>query len=231
MLGHHFTLRTDHSSLQWIYSMKEPEGQLARWLEQIQEFDFEVVHRRGSCHQNVDALSRLHNLGESESPGKVLEYPAQSCSCAVQDRDQPLTEIRELQGAEEDIGPVLQSVISEKVPKASFCKGKSREFNQLVQQWEQLLMKNGVHFRHHEDAGSVIQQVVVPKAARSQILKHLHEGAFEGHLGEAKTLGRLRERFYRGPDFSEDAVEWCKTCPTCAARRTLLTRAEPPFRA
>ena len=52
LLGHHFTLRTDHiapSYRQWIYSMKEPEGQLARWQEQIQEFDFEVVHSRGSC--------------------------------------------------------------------------------------------------------------------------------------------------------------------------------------
>ena len=60
---------------------------------------------------------------------------------------------------------VLQSVISGKVPEASFCKGKSIEFNQLVQQWEQLLVKNGVLFRHREDAGSVIQQIVVPKAA------------------------------------------------------------------
>ena len=94
------------------------------------------MHRRGSCHQNADALPRLPNLGESESPGKVLEYLAQLRSCAVQDSDQPLTEIRELQGADEDIGPVLQSVISGKVPEASFCKGKSREFNQFVQQWE-----------------------------------------------------------------------------------------------
>ena len=136
----------------------------------------------------------------------------------MQDSDQPLTGIRELQSADEVIGPVLQSVISGKVPEASFCKGKSREFNQLVQQWEQLLVKNGVLFRHREDAGSVIQQVVVPKAARSQVLKHLHEGAFGGHLGEAKTLGLLRERFYR-PGFSEDSVEWCKTCRTCAARK------------
>ena len=94
-------------------------------------------------------------------------------------------------------------MISGKVPEASFCKGKSREFNQLIQQWElsQLLVKNGVFFRHREDAGSVIQQVVVPKAARSQVLKHLHEGAFGGHLGEAKTLGRLHELFY-WPGFS-----------------------------
>ena len=39
--------------------MKDPEGQVARWLEKLQEFNFEVVHRRGLQHTNADALSRL----------------------------------------------------------------------------------------------------------------------------------------------------------------------------
>ena len=39
LLGRHFTIRTDHSSLQWLQNFKEPEGQLARWMEQLQEFD------------------------------------------------------------------------------------------------------------------------------------------------------------------------------------------------
>ena len=39
LLGRHFTLRTDHSSLQWFQNFKEPEGQLARWMEQLWEFD------------------------------------------------------------------------------------------------------------------------------------------------------------------------------------------------
>ena len=56
------------------------------------------------------------------------------------------------------------------------------------------------------------------KAVRSQILKQLHEGAFGGHLGEAKTLNRLHERFYWSR-YLEDVVEWCKTCLTCAARK------------
>ncbi|KAL5509263.1 hypothetical protein EMCRGX_G004601 [Ephydatia muelleri] len=59
LLGRHFTHRTDHSSLQWLYNMKEPEGQLARWLEQLQEYDFAVIHRRGCNHGNADALSRI----------------------------------------------------------------------------------------------------------------------------------------------------------------------------
>ncbi|KAL5469185.1 hypothetical protein EMCRGX_G030403 [Ephydatia muelleri] len=58
LLGRQFTLRTDHSSIVWIQNFKEPEGQLARWMEKLQEYDFKVVHRRGTQHNNADALSR-----------------------------------------------------------------------------------------------------------------------------------------------------------------------------
>ena len=59
LLGQHFVLRTDHSSLTWLRNFKEPEGQLARWLEQLEEYTFDIVHRRGKLHTNADALSRL----------------------------------------------------------------------------------------------------------------------------------------------------------------------------
>lgn len=59
LLGVHFTLRTEHGSLVWIQNLKEPEGQLARWLERLQEYIFTVVHRPGNQHKNVDALSRV----------------------------------------------------------------------------------------------------------------------------------------------------------------------------
>ena len=50
LLDRRFVLRTDHGSLSWLQSFREPEGQLAHWLEQLQEFDFEVIHRRGIKH-------------------------------------------------------------------------------------------------------------------------------------------------------------------------------------
>ncbi|KAK9526407.1 hypothetical protein VZT92_015108 [Zoarces viviparus] len=56
--GHHFTIRTDHSALQWLMSFREPEGQLARGIEELQAYDFTVVHRPGARHGNADALSR-----------------------------------------------------------------------------------------------------------------------------------------------------------------------------
>ena len=41
-----------------------------------------------------------------------------------------------------------------------------------------------------------------------------------GHLGEAKTLSCLKERFY-WPRHAKDVQEWCSTCPKCAGRKTL----------
>lgn len=34
------------------------EKQLARWLERLQQYNFEIVHRAGKSHGNADALSR-----------------------------------------------------------------------------------------------------------------------------------------------------------------------------
>ena len=58
LYGRHFTVRTDHNALKWLQSFKEPEGQVARWLETLSQYDYEIKHRPGKKHQNADALSR-----------------------------------------------------------------------------------------------------------------------------------------------------------------------------
>jgi hypothetical protein len=58
LYGQEFLLRTDHASLQWLYRRKEPAHQVARWLEILSEFKFQLQHRAGTKHANADALSR-----------------------------------------------------------------------------------------------------------------------------------------------------------------------------
>jgi len=57
LYGRKFLLRTNHSALQWLVSFRHPEGQIARWLERLQQYDFVVKHRAGTKHGNADALS------------------------------------------------------------------------------------------------------------------------------------------------------------------------------
>ena len=39
LYGQKVTVRTDHSSLTWLFQIKEPKGQLARWLEVLTQYD------------------------------------------------------------------------------------------------------------------------------------------------------------------------------------------------
>ncbi len=64
LLGTKFALRTDHGSLTWMLNFHQPEGQVARWLEILQEYDFEVQQRPGQYHDNSDALSRRPCLAD-----------------------------------------------------------------------------------------------------------------------------------------------------------------------
>ena len=58
LLGRKFLVRTNHHALRWLMSFRQPEGQVARWLERLQEYDFTIEHRPGRNHANADALSR-----------------------------------------------------------------------------------------------------------------------------------------------------------------------------
>ena len=58
LYGQKFLVRTDHAALRWLLQFKSPEGQVARWLERLQEYDFVTEHRAGRKHCNADALSR-----------------------------------------------------------------------------------------------------------------------------------------------------------------------------
>eukprot|EP00731_Ephydatia_muelleri_P004061 Em0002g237a len=49
LYGKRFTVRTDHSSLKWLQSFHEPEGQVARWLETLSELPPEEDNEDQGC--------------------------------------------------------------------------------------------------------------------------------------------------------------------------------------
>lgn len=92
LLGRKFLIRTDHSSLTWLTRFKTPDGQLARWLEELSQFDMEVSHRPGKHHANADALSRTPDeltACDCYMAGKHLEsLPCGGCAFCTRAHNQ-----------------------------------------------------------------------------------------------------------------------------------------------
>lgn len=57
--GKRFVLFTDNQALSYLLTLSEPKGRIARWICELQQFDFQALHRRASDMTDADALSRL----------------------------------------------------------------------------------------------------------------------------------------------------------------------------
>ena len=100
----------------------------------------------------------------------------------------------------------------------------------LFQLWDQLLVDNGILLRRflNTDTQQTYKQLIVPKCLQAEILDQLHSGVVGGHLGKAKTLGKLKSQYYC-PGHYQDVQNHCNTCPTCATRKTPAPQARGPL--
>ena len=75
--GVRFTVVTDHAALVWLMNINDPTGRLARWSLFLQAFDFDIVHKKGSTHSNVDTLSRpvllVNDKPHQKEPDSLLK--------------------------------------------------------------------------------------------------------------------------------------------------------------
>ena len=67
LYGRQCKVRSDHGALSWLLNFKIAEGQIARWLQLLGTYDFEIEHRAGRIHNNADALS-CRPCGGQECP-------------------------------------------------------------------------------------------------------------------------------------------------------------------
>ncbi len=56
--GQHILLRTDNAAVSWMRNLRNPTGQVARWLQVLGMYNIDIQHWAGRKHSNADALSR-----------------------------------------------------------------------------------------------------------------------------------------------------------------------------
>ena len=230
LLGRPFTVRTDHSALQWLYSFKEPEGQVARWLESLAEYEFTVQHRPGKKHTNADALSRV----------PCQDAPAVNANSIPLDRtDSWLSqlskrEIRELQSRDEGIEQVIEWVEHPKTQPQRCPPSASHVMKSLWAQKKYLEVIDGVLYRRWEDAGggglNKCFQLVIPPSLVPTVLAELHDSPTAGHLGVGKVLEKVRRRFYWVGQ-RRDVQGWCDSCNLCGSTKSPPKHRHAPLQA
>ncbi|XP_070018096.1 uncharacterized protein [Nicotiana sylvestris] len=63
LMGAKVIVHTDHAALRYLMTKKDSKARLIRWVLLLQEFDLEIVDRKGSKNQVADHLSHLEEEG------------------------------------------------------------------------------------------------------------------------------------------------------------------------
>ena len=70
LLGRHFKMYTDNSTLKYLINKSVLGGEICRWLLLFQEYDFEVIVKLGRLNVGPDHLSRIET---GEEPTNLEE--------------------------------------------------------------------------------------------------------------------------------------------------------------
>ena len=80
LYGQKITVPTDHAALRWLVTFKNPEGQVARWLEVLGQYNYEIIHRPGKKHGNAEGLSRRPCKQCGRVDDEEVEAPVQEAA-------------------------------------------------------------------------------------------------------------------------------------------------------
>ena len=217
LLGRHFQLRVDHSALTFIRKTPEVMGQAARWMDLIEEYDFDIIHRAGARHWNCDSMSRRPE-GQDHEKLSAVNRIQQSSELSIPEAGVELTLeiIAEAQRGDINLRPLLNAASR---PDWRAVQSSSEETRALWAQFDSMIVQNDVLYRKYYSASGEVKhlQIVMPTALRKKFLTAIHSPPTQtatSHLGVKKTQQHVLQRAY-WVRWKKDVETFCRRCPIC----------------
>ena len=213
----HFTVLTDHKPLKNIPSSinvdMDATGRRGRWAIELSTYDLDVRYRKGSDNGNADALSRPVAAGQApdDDAGELMAVKHDGERKEIDDDT-----LRREQDLDPTVSEVKKWLTTGKQPPKKDLRKRNRTIRTLARLFDRLLIDQGiVKLRQDDDVDDLV--ILLPRTYRRIVLQMLHDDETAGHLGSARTLEKVRARFF-WPNMSKDVSHYCETCEVCQRR-------------
>lgn len=190
--GSHFTILSDHDSLKYLKSQKRLSKKQARWIDFLQEHDFDIKHIPGKKNAAADALSRRPDYAE------LNELMVSSFHLSDEDK----TLFTQGYVSDKHFATIIEALNDDRVRNQSHTLQRYRLEDELL------------YFV--EDFNEETKRLCVPndKRLRAKLLWDHHDAVIAGHPGRDKMYAAINGSYY-WPHMIRDIARYVKSCSTC----------------
>jgi len=194
--GSHFIVYTDHATLQHFPTQPNLTRRQARWMELLQEYDFDFRYKPGKDNVVPDALSRRPDHKEPDPPTTQLNSLDINLDPVLQGR------ITKSYQQDEKLGPI----------HAKCSQDEQGRFGRYFIDQELLWM---------DVAGQTRLCIPADSDLRATLLHDAHDSPLGGHLGFDKTYDSMRRTFF-WPRMARDTKTYIASCEQCQRNKPVL---------
>ena len=228
-----FELVTDHDTIRWLRTAKDPKGKLARWVIALEAYRYKVVHKQGKLHTNADALSRNPSSKSHQSdqikPEDTITY------------EESHWEPKDVPGQDENEGNLYQAGLN--YPEEALINetqvisywnweeiGKYQREDRYISQVINWIITDDVPDRVDKplipykkcwktlkllnDVLTSNTRIVLPYKCRQYVMQQMHEGPMGRHLGINKIIQKVSVRFF-WPGMCSQVANYIRSCFEC----------------
>ena len=244
-LGKRFKLITDHQALRWLKSL-DPEnetGRRGRWLDLLQQFDMEIIAKRGKSPEMriADFLSRVNLTGscndtntekglvvtlqdDTDVQGIGKQFLDVEALRQHQDKCTALAAIKE--ALKQGTDPNMGGSSSKDWRKPSLPE--DREAQNIWSMKERLKIDDNGLLRLKFNGGRRTKEnplgckerwrIIVPQSYKETVLEMVHASPTAAHMGTNRTWTRARNNFW-WDEMKQDIDTFIRNCEMCSKNK------------
>jgi len=209
---HKTTIYSDHQNLTYFKSAVLLNRRQARWAEDLKQYNFVLLYRKGSSNAKADILSRCPAFtskegGTTSATNQSMLDKEQWLEVGAMQLD--LEEYEDIQVSSMEIELLLPEA-KESIKEKARLDDRYRELCKQVTKGGNIDKR----FTITDDLLCWKNRIYVPEGLRQRVIRSEHDSKVAGHFGRDRTMELLSRNFYWG-NMERDVRKYCSECDIC----------------